>query len=561
MKKKYFILSFIILVYIILFIISASKQGYYGDEVIFIEAAREIASGNPIGHFGYIDGKINQDRSSMLMHPPTYIYLISLSIYFFGENSYSVRMISAIFTIGIILLIYLITKNLLKDKDIKNSEFWALFSAFIYAISPFVIQSSILVDIDGGLLLFSIMLFFYLYIKKSSSIYLFLSLLLIFSSKMIGPIMVFASLFLINLLCKDYRELKRITLLFFAAGTYFFVFFFLYTKLIGLNWDILFTHNSISGAILGLLAYPSTTLLKSLWGFKVFYYFLTPFVIFIFLILSFKVIKNLIISLVNKNDYIIQNKNMILLWIYSLVTILFFLIIVSNATWNFPKYYIISVPAIFILITFWTSEKNIDVKKILPIFILTVLILYIYFFFFFGDPLIPELKERFATTSISAVLIPVLIRNLLYVIIPLIISIGLFIKIPKEKLWIILLFLAISTFLYIDIVQIRADYSTVNIYGDRGLNQVLDFVKDKSPSEIICYPHVGYYLDYLKIHEITTLYNNKTKFLNTINNEHIKWIILYQKDIKLLGEDSFKDFKLDKEFGDYKILSANTGEN
>ena len=548
-NKTNLILFLIIIIYLI-FISLSINQLYYGDEVAFIEAAREIASGQVTGHFSHFQGKLIEDRSNMLMHPPTYIYLLAFSIFLFGENPLSIRLISILFTLGVIILVYLITRKILREKGFEKAELWALIAAFLYAINPLTIQSSILVDIDGGLLNFSIMLFFYLYISRKALIYLVPSLFLVFASKLIGPVMLFAFLFLLSLGTKNYKELFRVIKLFIISGILFFLSFFIYATIFELNPNRLFSHNSIIGAITSFIGNTYLTAARSLWGFKTFFYFATPFLIFLFIIISFKILIN---TIKYKIDYLNENKDIILLWLFSIIIILFLMSLPGNAGWNFPKYYSITIPSIIILIVYFTPKNIVNFKKAIPIIVITSILLLSYFIIFLKDPIIPEIEGRIKTLQVSQVIKPVLTRIFLYAIVPIFLCIGLFKRIPKKKLYLVLFFLLVFTSVYINIIQAKADYSTHNLYGDKGLREVIEFMKDKQPSQILCYVHLCYFLNYTDSYELTSLYYDKPKLIETLN-KGINWIVLYQKDIDLIGEEILKDFRPEKEIGSYKVL-------
>ena len=205
--KTQIFLFLIILIYIIFVLLSAG-QSYYADEVVFVIPAEEIATGQVTGHLGFGAGKI-LERSEMLMQPPAYIYLLSFFIFLFGKTPYSIRAVSMLFSIGVIILIYFITKKILETKNIEEAKTWALIASFLYAINPLAIQSSILIDIDGGLLNFFGLLFLYLYISKKNISYLIPSLFLIFASKMSLIPILFASLILLNILLSDYKEIRE----------------------------------------------------------------------------------------------------------------------------------------------------------------------------------------------------------------------------------------------------------------------------------------------------------------------------------------------------------------
>jgi 4-amino-4-deoxy-L-arabinose transferase-like glycosyltransferase len=547
-KQTLFFLILIILIYITFFFFSTNKL-YYGDEVVFVIAAREIATGQVAGHFGFGEGKITE-KSDMLIHPPTYIYLLALFIFLFGDTTYSIRAVSAAFAIGVIILIYLITKKILETRNIEEAETWALIASFIYAISPIAIQNSILVEIDGGLLNFFTLLFLYFYISKKSLVYLIPSLFMVFYSKMTTIPILFVSLILLNIISSDYKKIWRTIKLFLISGLSFFITFFLYAETFGLDWNRLFMHNSVLEVIKSFFSNPLLISLKSLWAFKTFFYFTTPFLTFLFIILSIAILKNIFKY---KSVYINENKDIILLWLYTIMVFgLYF--IVGQTTWNFSKCHIVAVPSIIILIIYFMPKKIINLKKIIPLLILTIILLSGYFIFVLGDPIIPEIKGRVITSSLFQVAKVVLIRIFLYAIVPLFLCIGLFERIPKKKVWLVLFFLLIFTSFYIDIIQAKADYSTSNLYGDKGLKEVLNFMKDKPPSEILCYHYIGYYLGYLEISELETLLYNKPELIKIIQTNNINWIIINKEDLLFIGKETFKDFEIEKQIYNYNIL-------
>src|SRR3989344_3665505 len=120
--KKWLILFVIVLVHLT-FILFSAGQLYYGDEVFFVESAKEISEGHVTGHFGYFNGKLDENPSAMLVHPPTYVYLLALFIFLFGYSVYSVRAVSSLFSVGVIILIFLITKKILEDRGVEASRF------------------------------------------------------------------------------------------------------------------------------------------------------------------------------------------------------------------------------------------------------------------------------------------------------------------------------------------------------------------------------------------------------------------------------------------------------
>jgi hypothetical protein len=230
-----------------------------------------------------------------------------------------------------------------------------------------------------------------------------------------------------------------------------------------------------------------------------------------------------------------------------------FLLIAGLSSWSFPKYHIAVLGPIIIIIILFIPKDTIDFKRILPTILFTVFLISLYFIFVLKDPILPEIGSRVLTVKFFDALMPIIQRAFLYAILPIFLCIFLILKIPLNKIWLTLMFLLLFTSIYIDVIQATADYSTHNIYGDRGLKDVIEFMKDKNPSEVLCYIHVGYFLDYQKAYELTGLYYQKEKLIDILQNRNIMWIILYPKDIDLLGP-LLDNFKKEKEIGSYILL-------
>jgi len=549
-NKVFWILSAIILLHLIL-ISMFINQSFYGDETGFIVGAREIASGKITGPLGYRDGVLDSYKSNMLAHPPTFVYLLALFIKLFGSSAISVRSLSALFSIGIIILIYLITKLILEKKKIDNSTNLALFASLLYAIMPIAVQSSIIVDIDGGILNFFVLLFLYFYLSEKKEAYIISALFFVFMSKISAPVALFAALFLLNLILSDYKELLRIIKIFIIAGLAAFLIIVAYGKIFDLNWIDIFNHNSIFYFLMYFIKNPYEITFKALWFFKIFFYFATPFFIFLFIFVIFLILKKIYHRKIN---YIKENKDMFVLLFYALLSIA--LILICGVTgYNFPKYYIATVVPILVALIYFSSEINLKdyLKKYWKILLLTSILILAYYAIFLKDPLIPEIEGRVKTTSLMDAVKPILTRSIMYSIVPLFLSLGLFIVIKEKRLWFILFFLFILTTLYIQAIQLRANYSTHVIYGDKGLQEVLEFMKGKPPNQIMGYPHVIYYIDYKNCYELTSVYFNLPKFQELINTKSINWIILYPKDMVLLKEE-LDDFEVEKNIGSYIIL-------
>lgn len=554
MKNKYIFLLIIILIVHSIFVILSMNQPFHGDEVAFPECAKGVLeNGKPI-----LDFSAFRPNFQCLWHPPLYIYLIALSAFIFGKNIYSFRMISAIFNLLTILLVYLITKEIFKNN--KNKEIIALVASFIYAFNPLTIQSSIIMDIDGGLLNFFTMLFIYLFIKNKKFYWLIFSLLFIFWSKETGPVLLFASIFLFYISQKEWKNVIKFIGVFLISFLLYLATFFVYTNILGLDFSKPFVFNMSSNVGTFNLIRNSefyVYLLKSAWSLKSFFYFAVPFFIILFIFNSIRFYRGIL-----KKKRIEQDeKSLYLLNIFSFVSIIFFTLLGLTA-WGFPKYHITVLPsmAIFIAGTLNFKEfKEIKLKDILTRIILLIIILSIYFIFIIGNPLLPEFDASARGTVQSSKIFEesklVIYSFILYVIIPFIISMLLFIRI-KRKILLSLIFLIVFIYFYINILHANVEYSTYSKYGDYGVNEVVDYFKNNNipPNKIATYPHIGYYLGMSDYYDITYANNRVERFKDYIvNNKNITYITFYERDIDRVGKENMNYFNFEKKIGTYYI--------
>lgn len=105
-------------------------------------------------------------RSFGSYQPPIYTYLTPIPLYLFGNTIFAARSTSAFFGALIVLVSYLIVKELVKD---KYKESLALLTSFVVAISPWAIHFSRRV-VEGNLGLFFFLLSLYFFIRSLEKI-------------------------------------------------------------------------------------------------------------------------------------------------------------------------------------------------------------------------------------------------------------------------------------------------------------------------------------------------------------------------------------------------------
>lgn len=554
MKNKYIFLLIIILIVHSIFVILSMNQPFHGDEVAFPECVKGVLeNGKPI-----LDFSAFRPNFQCLWHPPLYIYLIALSAFIFGKNVYSFRMVSAIFNLFTILLVYLITKEIFKNN--KNKEIIALIASFIYAFNPLTIQSSIIMDIDGGLLNFFTMLFIYFFIKNKKFYWIIFSLLFIFWSKETGPVLLFTSIFLFYASQKEWKNVIKFVGVFLISFLLYLATFFIYTNILGLDFSKPFVFNMSSNVGTFNLIKNSefyVYLLQSAWSFKSFFYFAVPFFVILFIFNSIKFYNEIL-----KKKRIEQDeKNLYLLNIFSFVSIIFFILLGATA-WGFPKYHITALPSMAIFIAGklnFKKFKEIKLKNTLTRIILLTIILSLYFIFIVGNPLLPEFDASARGTVQSSKIFEesklVAYSFILYAIIPFIISMLLFIRI-KRKILLSLIFLIVFIYFYINILHTSVEYSTYSKYGDYGINEVVDYFKNNNipPNKIATYPNIGYYIGMSNYYDITYGNTRVERFRDyIINNKNITYITLYERDIERVGKENMDYFNFEKKIGTYYI--------
>jgi len=151
---------------------------------------------------------------------PLYIYLTVPFVFLFDLNVFSVRLVSVLAGIGLVLLSYLITQKLTKDKTIS------LFAGLLTAISPWsLFVSRIAVEANLGAFLFALGIYsFYIWLDKPDRKWLVWTIVcwgFSLNSYNSGRLMV--PLFLIILASFVWKK-KKLTQLF-LPGMIFLVFF------------------------------------------------------------------------------------------------------------------------------------------------------------------------------------------------------------------------------------------------------------------------------------------------------------------------------------------------
>lgn len=143
------------------------------DDVNFAFAARAVAeTGRAFANAGHMSDRwdFSQREQWALWHPPLYIYLLGLDFKLFGVSETSARLLGAAFGLGTALLTYLTGRTLAAGLG-AAAEATGLLAAALYLLSPLATQSALILDIDGTVLTFVLVLISYVALRFPTSRY------------------------------------------------------------------------------------------------------------------------------------------------------------------------------------------------------------------------------------------------------------------------------------------------------------------------------------------------------------------------------------------------------
>lgn len=140
---------------------------YVYDEAAFSFAGHAVATtGLPLSNVGHMQAEIPGDFSKRfnwaLWHPPAYVFTLGWAFREFGETEYTARMVGVLCNAVAALFAFLAGTIALSSRT-RAAPLYAAAGAAMYVTNPFVIQSALLLDIDGTVLVASISLLLLLY--------------------------------------------------------------------------------------------------------------------------------------------------------------------------------------------------------------------------------------------------------------------------------------------------------------------------------------------------------------------------------------------------------------
>ncbi len=135
---------------------------YVYDEADFAFAGHAVATlGLPYANVGHIQEETPGDFSKRfnwaLWHPPLYVYVLGLAFRHWGETEHTARSVGIACNALAAVLLFLTAVVLLR-RSTRGAPLYAATAVLLYASSPLVQQSALLLDIDGTVLVASLAL-------------------------------------------------------------------------------------------------------------------------------------------------------------------------------------------------------------------------------------------------------------------------------------------------------------------------------------------------------------------------------------------------------------------
>jgi len=559
-KYRILILMLIFLLYFS-FIIPQLDTSFVLDEAAFIDAAKTIAiKGKPfISDLKSWDNEFYDGTKSFYYHPTLYINILAIIIKIFGENTIALRAVSALFVFMSSIILYLITKKIAKD---KKKELIALTGILIFLINPFVIKNGLLIEINGTVLMLTTLIFTYFFINKYESkrkkdiVCLGLLMGLVMWSKFEGVILLTISLFVFYFLKKGFKEAFVRTAIISTIGIGLFSLSWLPVATIqGIDFFAPFKHNLMNLVPeIGKCQLLQKTFYMT-WTIKNFFFWMTPTFLLLGLFIIIKKIQKYIKrTFINKADFLI---------IFSFILLILATLRGGDA-YGFPKYVVLAVPFLSIIISIFVINNNyldkISSKKNIAIILTLVVLLMAFNFIVIKDPFIDHNLFWTKHLLLDKDMFLYFMANLKGIIffIPIIITflVLLLLKLNMKQTFIIsCFFLIFINSFYISYIQSRAGYSTIYAYGQEGLKETADFLKKVTDDEdaIVGRYDVCYHTK-LKCYEsypTTKPWDDIIK--NALKDKNLKYAVFTPSDRPEEFPDLETLFSLEKEIGHFVV--------
>jgi hypothetical protein len=238
------------------------------------------------------------------------------------------------------------------------------------------------------------------------------------------------------------------------------------------------------------------------------------------------------------------------------ILISFYLFVVAGAPYGFPKYFYPAMPFVCILVASLFDNLIFKMKELFPYALLFSLI-FLYSLLIIGDPLLLDirLEQRFLE----------IFKNMLLYSLPTIILIPTLCLVKKisftKSIALSCLLSFIPLCIFINYLQLNADYSTNYDYGTKGIIATAEFVKSHtSPDSVIfSQKEIAYYSNrkYFYISR-STIVEDLNKYNSWIDQNKIRFItitpFIVAKDEKV--SSFLSQYELTKTIGSYYIYDT-----
>lgn len=468
-KDKKIITGYLAILLFFIFIVGIQiNKPLRGDQDFFAYASHKISQGEK-PEFSF--GGYGRYVWSALAHPPLYIYSVALFIKLFGYNLLGLKFSGIFFAVLTSFLVFLMGLTLF-----PKNKYLSLIAVFIYLINPLTIQSSLMLDMDGGILAFFTTASIFCFIRYKLDKPYLLGFLLVLGlwTKLTGFIILSLSFFIFLLFYdiekgKIGRKIGKIILIFAISFAVFFATYYLYTSMMELDSTQFLKHNMLEKFKNRFKEGVLTNFLRLAGGFKTFVIWINPAVVLFFFYIFIRDIKKL------KEI----KPETIIMYIIILVSSGFF-IISGVSVGGIGKYFAFLVPLFSFLIIEEISKlkEKFNDKRLILIGILASIIILEYYLFFLGDPIF-TIDNWMVFSQFNMDLVLSIILKIVIILLPLIFLYFMFKKnFLFSLVFLILLFTAYSAF-----YTSFAKYSTNNNYGDYGAEEATEYLRDLTKGE------------------------------------------------------------------------------
>jgi len=512
------------LLYSIVAIFSINKPLTLDQAIPVAENAGAIA------HFGF-DALGSKEKEYEIAHPTLHQHLLAIVFMIFGESTFSARFLGVLCFIGVLVLIIKLSMQIYSGE--KGIIIGGI-ASIIYAINPFIIQNSLVVDQETTILPITLLLFIYVLYRNKFNfdaidiLKLSTSFALCIWAKDIPPYFMIVSLFLFLWFYRGFYKSFIVTFQITVFGTAIFfgtwVLYCFVTKIPVLSFiefsilnkainPTFHTGRSITQGIRTLLD------ISGRW--------LTPAL----LILLALAASSRILQLVREKFTLRQNDY---LWFY----VVFYWTITNLYMYNLPRYQypLYSIAVILIAEHVYTSLYEINRRHIIITIIFGLLMAGI-MALFFEDPILQKADIGNKQYVLFMIIIPMLTFIILnkYNKIPLL---------NYKNIIMTFLSLLIATSVSLNIKQSRSYTTAVswNEYGEEGFCDTLEYLnKNLGASIPVIRKDFGYYLSrdrpnkkyayvYTSIFRAENLknINSVSSIQSSIIKDNIQYVVLDQ---------------------------------